>query len=137
MRARAIVRGEAGGKSALTKQYDFYLQMIIDAQLELENLAGDIETSEQTFSDPTALLAPLSKMESYLGKLITEYEKAFETLQRPKLLCLTALPQLDGFTATSTEGDFKKQFSAPYRAIQRAIRGDLLPPNLPNIVTPA
>jgi hypothetical protein len=114
--------------------------MIIDAQLELENLAGDIETSEGMFCDPTALRALLSEMESYLGKLITEYEKkAFETLHGPKLLCLTDLPELEGFTATSTEvGDFKKQFSGPYRAIQRAIRRDLLRPNLPNIVsTPA
>ena len=140
LRARAIVRGEAGGKSAVRKHYDFYLRMIIDAQLELENLAGDIQTSEGMFFNLTALLAPLSEMESYLGKLITEYEKkAFETLHGPKLLCLTDLPQLEGFTATSTEvGDFKKQFSGPYRAIQRAIRRDLLRPNLPNIVsTPA
>jgi hypothetical protein len=133
---RAIDGGEAGGKMARTGEYDLRLEMIIDAQLELKNLARDIKTSEQTFSDPTqtfsdpgVLRARLSEMGSYLGKLVKEYEKAFEMCP-PTSLALTDLPRLEGFTAASTKGDFKKQFSDPFRAIQRDIRRDLLPPNL-------
>jgi hypothetical protein len=110
-----------------------YLGIINDAQLELENLSRDIKTSKQMFSDPGALRTALSKMRSYLGKLIKEYEKAFETLPRPTSFALTALPRLEGFTATSAKCDFKEQFSDPYREILGAIRRDLLP-NLPNTV---
>jgi hypothetical protein len=72
-------------------------------------------------------------MESYLGKLIKEYESVRGNFrgQTPSL-ALAKLPLLKEFREPSKKNRFfKSEFSDSYHEIQRAIRADLLHPNLP------
>jgi len=101
--------------------------MISDAQLELVNLDREIATGEPAFSDPKDLHKQLSRMKSYLGKLIGEYERSHPT-NTP--LPLAHLPLLKDFTAFSKDSNFKKQFDRPFHGIQRSMRGDLLNPSV-------
>src|SRR5271170_3666652 len=54
-----VGNGTITGKRTLNKHglvvvpaYDTYMEVIIDAQLEMENLARDVETSRITFTKP-------------------------------------------------------------------------------------
>jgi hypothetical protein len=130
LRARAIER-EGQEKTVLGEQYDVYLEMINDAQLELENLARDIATSSPAFSDPRSLEATVWRMESYLDKLIGEYEDVRGNFQgQTPWLAFAELPLLKEFIGPSKGSRFKAEFSDSYHEIQRAIRADLLHPNL-------
>jgi hypothetical protein len=101
--------------------------MISDAQLELVNLAREIATSKREFSDPKELHKKLSRMKSYLGKLIGEYERSHPTITP---LPLADLPLLKDFTVFSKDSNFKKQFDDPFHGIQRSMRGELLHPSV-------
>jgi hypothetical protein len=132
LRARAIVKGGAPPEILLAGPYDVYLEMINDAQLKLENLARDIETSAPAFTAPEALEKNVWAMESYLGKLLKEYETSRRMFEgETPSLALTALPLLEEFTGPSGDSRFKEEVVRPYHEVQRGIRADLLHPNLP------
>jgi hypothetical protein len=53
----------------LANQYDTFFDMLNDAQLDLENLARDVETSAKAFSESAVILEHLRSMDTYLGDL--------------------------------------------------------------------
>jgi hypothetical protein len=127
LRARAIV--DDGGMVSATS-YDLYLEMINNAQLALENLARDIETSAPAFRS-LELADDVWSMENYLSKLITEYETYRGKFRgSPPLLAINELPKLQGFIARGIS-EFQKSFVVPFREVQRALREELLFPSLP------
>jgi hypothetical protein len=136
-RARRLLRGRAiltqdQAKVVLADQYDACFDMLNDAQLDLENLARDVETSAKAFSEPDKLVKNLRSMEAYLGKLIGEYEdfrSRFSGVEPSLSLC--ELPLLNEFLQPAKVSRFKPQVIVPYHEIQKGIRGDLLHPNLP------
>lgn len=134
LRGRAIVnRGEIS--VVLAAQYDQCFELINSAQLDLENLARDVETSAKAFSDPTALVKHLRAMEGYLGTLIGEYEqhRRFFTGEESSLP-LSRLSLLEDFIRSAKESSFMPTMVVPYHDVQKAIRGDLLHPNLPELI---
>ncbi len=136
-RARRLLRGKAiviqdedKEEIVLADQYDTYLETINAAQLELENLARDVETSTKAFSHSDTLKDHLWKMESYLHKLVGEYEESRRYFSDGKL-SFDKLPNLKEFLLPAKDSSFKPQFVAPYHEVQRFIRKDLLHPNIP------
>jgi hypothetical protein len=106
--------------------------MLNNAQLDLENLARDVETSAKAFSNPDALAKQLWSMEGYLGELIGEYENSRRHFSGDESsLPLRDLPLLADFLQQAKVSKFKPQMIAPYHEVQRGIRGDLLYPNFP------
>lgn len=137
LRARSeLIRGK--GQVVFANQYDIFFDMINDAQLDLENLARDIETSARAFSEPEVLVKHLRTMDAYLGELIGEYEEKRHRFSGNKLsLQLSELQVLKDFLNTTKESKFMPQMVIPYHEVQKGIRANLLYPNLPEpIETP-
>jgi hypothetical protein len=132
LRGRAIsTRGET--KVVLAEEYDKWFDAINDAQLDLESLVHDIKTSEKAFSRPELLRESLRSMEKYLNDLITEYERSRALFSCDgHTLPLDQLPKLTNFLLP---GKFAPHMSVYKDGVQRAIRSDLLYPNLPKLGT--
>jgi hypothetical protein len=137
MRARALSHEGHPEIVVLAAPYDSYMGVINDEQLEIENIAGDIETSLPAFTNPKLLMDNLEFMEKYLGDLISEYEKLRPTFRgTDPLKNLSEMPALDEFLnflgrardGATTDSKFKKQFVIPFREIKKGIRSDLLHP---------
>jgi hypothetical protein len=56
-------------------EYDRYLEMVNDAQLDLESVKGDVKTSAAAFSNAQSIFDALESMEQYLGRVVKEYEE--------------------------------------------------------------
>jgi hypothetical protein len=131
LRARAILSRDRPAPCVLGKPYDSYMDVVNDAQLEVENLARDIHTSAPAFSDSKSLVAELYAIDFYLGTLISEYENTrgeFEGEEPEK--ALGELAALQEFIGRAKGGPFKEHVIVPYHKIQKAIREDLLHPQL-------
>jgi hypothetical protein len=68
MRGRSVST-QGRGQVVLANQYDTFFDMLNDAQLDLENLARDVETSAKAFSESAVILEHLRSMDTYLGDL--------------------------------------------------------------------
>lgn len=135
LRARAIATRDQA-TVVLADEYDICLDMLNDAQLDLENLARDVETSAKAFSTPDVLVKSLRSMDAYLGELIGEYEDSRRRFSgHEPALPLRELPLLDDFLQSARVSQFMPQVIVPYHEVQKGIRGDLLHPNLPEPVT--
>ena len=133
LRARAIAIGTGSPEQWVTADaYDTYMDVINDAQLELENLARDVDTSRRAFSKADDLGRQLRSMEGFLGKLIKEYESSRRRFaSETSRLSLSDLRTLEAFLGPSRNSAFLHELSRPYHEIQKAIREDLLHPQLP------
>lgn len=136
-KARRILRGrtissEAPGRLVPLELYDANFDVLNDAQLDFENLARDVDTSAKAFAEPKALVENLRSMDDYLGELIGEYEDSRHRFSgSAPSLPLGELPRLEDFLGPVKGSDFLKQVVYPYHDVQKAIRADLLHPNLP------
>ena len=130
LRARAI-SSHSQVVVVLAAPYDNCFDMLNDAQLALENLARDVETSAKAFSDTGALVSHLRLMDSYLGELITEFEDSRRRFAGDEAsLPLNQLPFLEDFIKPTKESKFMPSMVVPYHEVQRRIRGALLHPHL-------
>ncbi|HWN11448.1 MAG TPA: hypothetical protein VNO50_19625 [Pyrinomonadaceae bacterium] len=135
-KARRLLRGRAistrdQAKVVLADQYDLCFDMLNNAQLDLENLARDVKTSAKAFSDPDALVTHLRSMDAYLNELIGEYEGSRSRFSGDEpSLPLRELQHLVDFLQKAKESKFMPEMVIPYHEVQKAIRGDLLHPNL-------
>lgn len=132
LRARALEHHD-GITIVLANQYDQYLDLINDAQLELENLARDVQNSAPAFSSPDAIVKHLRSMDKYLSRIICEYERnrGLSTMADGKLT-LDEFPVLKEYLKTAAESPFNPNVIVPYHEVQLAIRKDLLHPHLPS-----
>jgi hypothetical protein len=130
LRARAI-SAKNEETVVLADQYDACFDMLNDAQLDLENLARDVETSGRAFTDPNALVNHLRDMDGYLGKLISEFEDSRRRFFGDEAsLSLTELPILADFLKPTKTSRFMAGMVVPYHEVQKRIRAALLHPNL-------
>jgi hypothetical protein len=142
-KARRILRGRAvstqgQGRILFVNQYDAFFDMLNDAQLDLENLARDVETSAKAFSEPALLVKHLRLMDAYLGQLIGEYEDSRRRFSGDEpTLPLRELSLLEDFLKPTKISNFMPQMVIPYHEVQKGIRADLLHPNLPEPIEPS
>src|SRR5262249_18814090 len=107
-KARRLLRARVGigsGGPGLVRidDYDRYLELVNEAQLGLENLKGDVQTSARAFSYAEVIGQSLTDMEGYLGRLVKEYEAKRQLVtQNPAGLPFTGLPRLSDFLAQAT-----------------------------------
>ena len=137
-KARRLLRGRAIAsrnqeKTVLASQYDVCFDLINEAQLDFENLARDVRTSANAFSDANKTADFLNKVDSYLNNLIGEYEDFRSQFSGAEAsFPLNKLPRLEDFLKEAKLSEFKDGVVVPYHEVQWAIRGDLLHPNLPS-----
>jgi hypothetical protein len=142
LRAAVVVKGMPGvsREIVLAKPYDTYLEMINDAQLDLEHLArelrGNVDKDKSAFTDPNTLATCLESMEGYLLELVREYGHQRRQFQGdPPELLLTELSLLGKFIKPSADNcELEEQFIKPLHTIDETIRADLLHPELSEYV---
>jgi hypothetical protein len=127
MRARAFVeRDGAGSIWVVAEPYDAQMVEINNAQLEFESLARDVKTSASLFSDVDAVKSSLDTLESYLNRIITEYESERRHFAgEPPQLELERLPRLMEFLAPKSV-HFGWYVVRNLAHVQRLLRRDLL-----------
>lgn len=131
LRARSVRPGESG-KVIVVATYDEYIDVLNDSQLDLENLARDVKTSDLAFSKSELIVTQLWKMEGYLNGLVKEYEE-----QRPLFPdTATTVPledhlRLADFLSSAKSSAFRPEVVDAFHKVQQAIREDLLRPRLP------
>lgn len=115
--SRAItIQGDA--EEVLANEYDMCFDVLNDAQLELENIARDVQTSAKAFSTPVELAEHLWTMEGYLSELIGEYEIKRRCFSRDRpSLPLRDLSLLKDFLEKTKDSKFKHQIVSPYHEV--------------------
>jgi hypothetical protein len=128
MRARGLI-GVPPDCPVRLAGYDEIMDEVIDAQLELEAIIGEVETSCSTYPSVRRILSRLRLMEDYLGQLIKEYERE---RQKPSSevgeLRLSALDQMSDFVAKAKrkpQPRFKTVYAVAHAQVRRAIQDDL------------
>jgi DNA repair exonuclease SbcCD ATPase subunit len=111
--------------------YDEYMQALNNVQLTLETIRREIETSIETsselFSAPTESQANVEYMESYLRKIIREYEKKLMYFKGdPSSLKLQELNRLSEFISQVDAVDFDTKFVSSYKSTLQSVRKDIL-----------
>lgn len=109
--------------------YDHAMDAINEGQLELELIKEEIKTNNPVFSNAAFIIDNLDKMEGYLGKLVSEYEKFRPAFSgNPPALKIKELDQLKEFLAkadaTKMNG-FKAKFSITCNAVRKEVRNDI------------
>jgi hypothetical protein len=131
MGALALTMTSDQRPAILMTEYNKQMAVISDAQLQFENLVDDVETSAAGFASAHDLKRHLRSVETHLGKLISEYEKARQSTGERPQLPLAGLPCLDTFLAQFA--DDNEKFKAGFQPlklgfvkVQELIRRDLL-----------
>jgi len=106
------------------------MDVLNEAQLELERLNLEIGHFPDSFSGHQQLTLALGNMESYLRDILTEYEKFWPKLKKEAGdVRFAELPMLNDFTGRYSQSKFKGQFARSYDVALALIRQELLPLN--------
>lgn len=132
--ARALgLRRTTGTISVRLQRYDECMAEVNDAQLELEAIKSDVNTTKLAYPSADLVASNLRKMEQYLGELIEEYEGVRAQLPDESTdIDLSRVPRFADFVGPSTGSEFSTRFSESHSNARGAIRGDLLHLNLPS-----
>ncbi|HWT12551.1 MAG TPA: hypothetical protein VN231_07345 [Allosphingosinicella sp.] len=129
--ARRILRGRTGahrnpgGIPLQCELYDRLLGDLIRAELELEAITADLETSRLAFDDPEGLKGQLDSMTEYLSGLIEEYEDERYKLNGSDETIEAMLPELSDLIGPYKSSRFRSGFAHPYEHLRAKIRGQL------------
>jgi hypothetical protein len=122
LRAQAqVVSCRAGRTVVLADEYDAQMTAISDLQLEFETLLGAARTQSKIFTDVDELYNLFREMESYLGNLVTEYEKLRPRFNKSESMAIQKFSQLTDFLRKDGFGKFATRF----HEVQRKLRNDL------------
>jgi len=129
MRARGL-QGEPPDCPVRLSGYDDIMGDVIDAQLELEAIKSDVGTSKSIFPSAKALEPQLTSMESYLNKIVGEYEDERGRADDPAVeLRLNDLNAMSDFVAKA-KSEPKPRFITDYAdvhsKVRQIIRNDLI-----------
>ncbi|MEX3935905.1 hypothetical protein AB4Y32_29635 [Paraburkholderia phymatum] len=108
----------------LATPYAELMRKLNDAQLALETHMRRIEGNKPQYPHPETLLGGLRKAESYVGKLISEWEKGSGFARKKEL---SAFPVLRSFLSHANQG-FKPCFADPIADVLNAL-GKVLSPS--------
>ena len=111
--------------------YDKQMQNVNEVQLGLEAIKQEINTSIETssgvFSSPGLLKSHVDSMESYLRKIVKEYEENLRYFEGdPPALALSKLKKLGEFVGPSDASEFNIEFVVKYHLALSSVRGDIL-----------
>jgi hypothetical protein len=104
------------------------MELLNDAQLELEGLNLEIGHFPDSFSEHSRLTKAIGLMESYLGDVLTEFERWW-----PKLMTeasnvpIAKLVRLNDFTGSYSGSRFATDFADQYDIAVGYMRQELLP----------
>lgn len=126
MRARGVVYTDSGEVMAL-KPYDTCMEAVSDAQLKIEGIRRDIQTTTSMFAASEVLVSDLQRMDSYIGSLISEFERSASVNRDANGdLPMSSLPQMDDFLRSFASSGFGKEFAEPFRQVLTRLRIELL-----------
>jgi len=106
--------------------YDEQMGSISETQLELEILVHELITFSDAFSHKNEIRRFLTKMESYLGTLITEYETSQREGGHTEFIELDKLPRLSDFIHGRKDSFFRKNFTRSFHSALSLIRSERL-----------
>jgi hypothetical protein len=101
-----------------------FLQLINDAQLELELVSKDVESNKMLFADSVDIILRLDSMEEYLNTIIDEYEHSTVTpVEEPRdCYAVDSFENLSDLLGNYKTSIFRRQFVHPYYASLESIR---------------
>ncbi|MET8040418.1 hypothetical protein ABZU25_06065 [Micromonospora sp. NPDC005215] len=130
LRAQALVRrpGNENAPRLRAGRYDEFLQVVLDAQLSLEAHSFAVRADNELFPERGQLAMAISRAETYLRELVTEYEETMPTLEDEQALVeLSALPLVASFIGPYGQAaDFRERFVAPMQQALSTIQRLLL-----------
>jgi len=129
---RAHVGYRDGGLSPESRVYsaDYKkaMEALIDAQLTFEVYTKRTDDTQLWFASGGAFAAELKKVESYLNKIIDEYEdKATSFVNAPSGMLITELPVLSEFISSLEDApNFRNEFKYAFRsALEKLYEAEL------------
>lgn len=134
LRAKAVRPSPDDNRDDILIHRDIYneqMQILNDVQLELETIKQEVKTSIDTssnaFTNPHELKRSINSIESYLRKIVNEYEEKFKDFRGdPSSMPLSELESLKDFIGFSDENSFAKKTLRDYVLAMKLIRGDIL-----------
>jgi hypothetical protein len=118
--------------TTLTKEqmsiYTAQMELLNEAQLELERIKLEVESSGGVLSGSQPIRAALKDCEHYVGDLVTEWEKVGPTLlDGEKPLPFSSLEKARDFTGRASDTMFRPHVSNQVGIVVESILVDLLP----------
>ena len=101
-----------------------YMQLLNDAQLDLELVSKDVESNKPLFVDAEEVIKRLDMMEEYLNRLVDEYEhSSVKTVVDPKdCFPVASFPRLSDLLGPYRVSEFRKAFVHTYYANLESVR---------------
>jgi len=133
-RAKGLVPADEPAAVRL-EAYDCCMEVVNDAQLELEAVKKDLETSKGFFPEDSAIYYQVKSMEHYLGDLVSEYEDVRSNPEEGAAeLSLTEAENFRAFVAKDhddeDDADEKitafSEYARDHRHVRKAINDHLL-----------
>jgi len=105
------------------------MNLLDDAQLEFENLKREVEATQGRYKkNASKIIKSLGCLETYLGKLVTEWENK-DDKWRPEGngadVKMGNLSGLDQLVTTDKMGDFHTKFASQFRELRKFLLEDL------------
>lgn len=123
---RALAQQMDGDTTLIcVEAYDTYMAQLNTAQLDLEAIISELESSPSAENTWAAVEKYLVPMEEYLGDLITEFEHERPTFQARATVRLGELKHLRVLLGSHKGSAFQKEFLQPYEHAVEALRSDL------------
>ena len=130
VRRRARAESEAmettGDRYVLRSSYCRCLERLSAVQLQIEEIAKNIENHGALFSDGHLLFASVSAMEEYLNRLVDEWENPpARFLGNPPVVLLSQLPRFGDLIGPYKSSEFRPEFVHSYYSALDGIRSAL------------
>jgi hypothetical protein len=118
--------------TTLTKEqistFNVQMELLNEAQLELERIKLDVESSGGVFSHRERIHDALEDCEKYIGDVVTQWEEVGPTLlDSEKPLPFSTLDKLRDFTGKASRNMFRQHVSNQVGIVVGSILVDLLP----------
>jgi len=111
------------------EQYDEQLEILNDAQLELEHIAKDVEANHMLFEHSKEIAAAIRVMEESLKQVVTEWERKRGNLDGKNPPKISDLPCLKAVVGPGYQAEVNRELWGGYQKAARYIQQGILEPN--------